>query len=294
MTLASMTGFARSEDLLDDWSWAVEARSVNGRNLEVKVRAPTGFDHLERSARELAQSRFQRGQVNVLIQAQRTSTSRQLRVNADVLEQYLTFGEALAADGRASLPTSDGLLALPGVIDIVERDDPGTEAPASLQSAMTQSIARALDGLRQCRDLEGQAIAVVLDRLLERLSVLTEAAEIEAIEQPGLIKARFERRLVELAGDAMSAERIVQEASAMALKADVREELDRLASHTTAARSLIAAGGAVGRRLDFLAQEFMREANTLCAKSSSLALTSLGLELKATIDQLREQVQNVE
>jgi uncharacterized protein (TIGR00255 family) len=293
MAVSGMTGFGRVEGALGAWTWAVEARSVNGRNLDVRFRGPPGFDGLERAAREGAQGRFQRGQVTVGVQARRAEGAGSVRVNLEQVERYLALGAPLVAAGRAGPPTLDGLLALRGVI---EAEDAGldADAQAELEAAMAASIAQALDGLLAARREEGAALAPVLGGQVGRIAELTGQAHGIAEGQPAAIKARFEARLKELAGEAASEERIVQEAAAMAVKADVREELDRLAGHVDAARGLLAADGAVGRRLDFLTQEFMREANTLCSKSQLAALTSVGLELKATIEQFREQVQNVE
>ena len=293
MSITSMTGFARVEGGLADWSWSVEARSVNGRNLEVRFRGPPGFDPLERVAREAAQARFQRGQLNVAVQAKRTQAARRPKVNTEVLERYLAFGDALLAKGRASAPTLDGLLALPGVVEMAEDDDDAAGRTA-VSAAMGLTIVKALEGLAVGRAEEGAAIGAVLAGFLTRIDTLTVAAAIEADAQPSLIKARFERRLTELVGELVDADRILQEAATMATRADVREELDRLSGHIIAARTLLTQDAAAGRRLDFLTQEFMREANTLCSKSASAALTVLGLDLKAVIDQFREQVQNVE
>ena len=293
MSVTSMTGFARVEGDSGDWSWSVEARSVNGRNLEGRVRAPPGFDALERVARDAAQTRFQRGQLNVTIQAKRLQAARRPRINTDVLDRYLGFSDALLAAGRASAPTLDGLLALPGVIEMADDDDDAAER-AAVSAAMAGSISTALDSLGLSRRAEGEAIGAVLAGFLRRIETLTVAADGEAATQPALIKARFERRLAELLGESVNVERIVQEAAAMATRADVREELDRLSGHIAAAHALLSQDAAAGRRLDFLTQEFMREANTLCSKSASTGLTALGLDLKAVIDQFREQVQNVE
>jgi uncharacterized protein (TIGR00255 family) len=288
-----MTGFGRAEGALGGWSWAVEARSVNGRNLEVRFRGPSGLDGLERAAREGAQSRFQRGQVTVGVQARRSEGAAAVRINLEQLERYLALGAPYVADGRAAAPRIDGLLALRGV---VEADDAGLEpeAQAELEAAIGVSIAAALDELLATRRGEGAALLPVLGGQVDRIGVLAGQARGVAAGQPAAIKARFEARLKELAGEAATEERIVQEAAAMGVKADVAEELDRLGGHVDAARALLAADGAVGRRLDFLTQEFMREANTLCSKSALSALTTLGLDLKATIEQFREQVQNVE
>lgn len=293
MPISGMTGFGRAEGALGAWSWAAEARSVNGRNLDVRFRGPPGFEGLERAAREGAQARFQRGQVTVGVQAKRIEGAGSVRVNVEQLERYLELGRPLLADGRVGPPTLDGLLALRGV---VEAEDAGLDpdAQAELEAAMGATVAAALDGLLVARRQEGTALLPVLHGQVERIFEFAGQAHAIAADQPAAIKARFEARLKELAGEAATEERIVQEAAAMAVKADVREEIDRLFGHVDAAKGLLASDAAVGRRLDFLTQEFMREANTLCSKSQLAALTTVGLDLKATIEQFREQVQNVE
>ncbi|HEV2531490.1 YicC/YloC family endoribonuclease [Phenylobacterium sp.] len=293
MTISGMTGFGRSEGALAGWSWAVEARSVNGRNLEVRFRGPPGFDALERAAREQAQARFQRGQLTVGVQAKRSEGSAAVRLNLEQLDRYLAAGAPYLKSGQAGPPSLDGLLALKGVIETEDAvEDP--EARAELETAMTASLAAAMDSLAKARREEGTALLAILAGFLDRIAELVAQAETQAGEQPAAIKERFARRMAELIGEHAPEERIVQEAAAMATKADVREELDRLAGHVSGARELLKGQAAVGRRLDFLTQEFMREANTLCSKSASAALTSTGLDLKAVIDQFREQVQNVE
>jgi uncharacterized protein (TIGR00255 family) len=294
MGLSGMTGFGRADGVQDDWTWAAEARSVNGRNLDVRFRGPPGFETLERAARDGAQGRFQRGQITVGLQAKRAESQAQVRINLDQIERYLAATQALVTEGRATPPALDGLLALRGVIDVADAE-PDPEALARVEAAMTASIGQALDALKLAREAEGAALQGVLLGLTDRIADLTAQAEVLAAEQPEVIKARFARRIAELIDDPAGLEaRIVQEAAAMAVKADVREELDRLTGHVDAARGLLTGEGPVGRRLDFLTQEFMREANTLCSKSALSALTAVGLELKAVIEQLREQVQNVE
>ncbi|MEO8812599.1 MAG: DUF1732 domain-containing protein [Caulobacteraceae bacterium] len=293
MSLSGMTGFARVEGAAGDWTWAVEARSVNGRALETRFRGPPGFDGLERLAREAAQARFHRGQINLAVQARRSEGAGGSRVNVEMLEMYLRVGAPLIAAGRATPPSMDGLLALRGVIEAGdESEDPQTRVEA--ERVMSASIAAALDGLKLARLEEGASLTGVLAGFVDRIESTVAAAEREAATQPRIIRDRFQLRLIELAGEAATPERIVQEAATAAVKADVREELDRLTGHVAAARSLLGGEAAAGRRLDFLTQEFMREANTLCAKAASPPLTRLGLDLKATIDHFREQVQNVE
>jgi uncharacterized protein (TIGR00255 family) len=289
-----MTGFAREDAALESWSWAVEARSVNGRNMEARFRGPPGFDALERAAREGCQARFQRGQITIGLQAKRAETAGQVRINTEQLERYLQVANGYAGSGRAAPPAIEGLMALRGVIEQAEDDD-DPDVRAEVEAAMTASIERALDGLKASRQAEGQALTPVLAALVDRIEALVAAAALEAQAQIGAVKERFERRVAELVADrAALEERIVQEGALLAARADVQEELDRLANHVAAARTLIAGDQAAGRRLDFLTQEFMREANTLCSKSATTSLTTVGLELKAVIEQLREQVQNVE
>jgi uncharacterized protein (TIGR00255 family) len=293
MAISGMTGFGRAKGASGEWSWAVEARSVNGRNLEVRFRAPPGFEALERVAREGAQSRFQRCQLTIGVQAKRAEAASAVKVNVEQLERYLAASAPYVATGLAAAPRMDGLLALRGVIEAADAiEDP--EAQAALEAAVALSLGAALEGLLAARREEGRALSGVLGGLVDRIAQLVADAQGHAEGQPAVIKDRFHRRMAELAGEAVSEDRIVQEAAALAVKADVREELDRLRGHVDAARGLLAGDGAVGRRLDFLTQEFMREANTLCSKSALSALTATGLDLKAVIEQFREQVQNVE
>jgi uncharacterized protein (TIGR00255 family) len=293
LKLSSMTGFARVEGAAGAWSWAVEARSVNGRNLEVRFRGPPGFDGLERIAREAGQARFQRGQVNVSITARRAETAGAVRINREVLERYLLLADELTGKGHALTPSADGLLGLRGVLEAGEAEE-APEARGAAEAAMGKSLAAALDGLKTSRLAEGASLGAVLSGLVDQIETLCAEAETEATAQGPALKERFAKRLADLLGEAAPADRIVQEAAVMATKADVREELDRLTSHVAAARALMAEDAAAGRRLDFLTQEFMREANTLCSKSATTGLTRVGLALKAAVDQFREQVQNVE
>ena len=294
MTLLSgMTGFGRAEGALDGWTWAVEARSVNGRNLEVRFRGPNGFDNLERLAKAAGQARLNRGQVTIGVQARRAPGDiSALKVNEAVLARYLQLANQLAEEG-ATPPSADGLLSLRGVLDMDEEvEDP--EARAPIEAAMAASVEQALDALKLSREGEGAQLRPVIEGFVGRIEALVTTAETEAAAQTAAVRDRFARRMAELAPDVPGLEdRIVLEAAALATKADVREELDRLNAHVASARSLLDQAPA-GRKLDFLMQEFMREANTLCSKSATTPLTAVGLDLKAVIEQLREQVQNVE
>jgi len=292
-TISGMTGFGRAEGAEGDWSWSVEARSVNGRNLEVRFRGPPGFDALERHAKAAAQARLSRGQVTLGVQAVRASLgAAALKVNQDILARYLTLANQLAEEG-ATPPSADGLLSLRGVLEAPEEvDDP--EVRAAAEAGMAAAIDLALEALKISRDREGAQLLPVIADFIDRIEALVALAEGEAAAQSDAIRERFARRMTELAPDAPGlADRIYLEAASLATKADVREELDRLTAHVASARTLLQQPPA-GRKLDFLMQEFMREANTLCSKSATTALTGIGLELKAVIEQLREQVQNVE
>ena len=227
------------------------------------------------------------------VQARRSEGATEVRINEAVLERYLALGAPLVAAGRAGPPALDGLLGLRGVIEAAEADD-DPEAQSALEAAVALSVGAALEALATSRREEGLALTSVLIGLVDKIEALVGQAWTLAEGQPAAIKERFEKRMTELAGETVGADKIVAEAAAMAVKADVREELDRLRAHVDAARGHIATDGPQGRRLDFLTQEFMREANTLCSKSALGALTTVGLELKATIEQFREQVQNVE
>jgi uncharacterized protein (TIGR00255 family) len=214
------------------------------------------------------------------------------RVNEAVLATYLRLANQLAEEG-ATPPSADGLLALRGVIEVADEDE-DAEARAALEAAMAATVEQALDALKVSRQREGEQLTPVIHDFVGTIEALVARAELEASAQVEAIRERFTRRISELAPDAPGLdERVFLEAAALATKADVREELDRLTAHVASARALLQQPPA-GRKLDFLMQEFMREANTLCSKSATTALTGIGLELKAVIEQLREQVQNVE
>lgn len=291
--LSGMTGFGRADGALDGWTWSVEARSVNGRNLEVRFRGPNGFDNLERLAKAAAQGLLSRGQVTLGLNARRADgDAPTLKINEAVLARYLMLANQLAEDG-ATPPSADGLLGLKGVIESEEAVD-DVEGRAVVEAAMAVSIEQALAALKVSREREGAQLRPVIADFVARIETLVAAAEREAAAQTEAVRDRFARRMAELAPDGPGLqERIVLEAAALATKADVREELDRLSAHVASARVLLDQPPA-GRKLDFLMQEFMREANTLCSKSATTALTATGLDLKAVIEQLREQVQNVE
>ena len=291
--ISGMTGFGRADGALAGWTWTVEARSVNGRSLEVRYRGPGSFENLERLTKAAAQGRLNRGQVTLGVQAKRAEGSEPApRVNEAVLATYLKLANQLAEEGAVP-PSADGLLSLRGVIEVAEEVE-DLEAHAAVEAAIAVTIEQALDALKVSRQREGEQLTPVIHDFVGTIEALVARAELEASSQTEAIRERFTRRISELAPDAPGLdERIFLEAAALATKADVREELDRLTAHVDSARTLLQQPPA-GRKLDFLMQEFMREANTLCSKSATTPLTGIGLELKAVIEQLREQVQNVE
>ena len=289
-SLASMTGFARADGSANGFTWAWELRSVNGRGLDLRFRLPPGHDQFEAALREAAGKALRRGNVTANLTVRRDSEPR-LRADPAALEQAL----ALALDLHRRLPGSpvpraEALLALPGVLRPAEPDE--SVDPA----ALTTGFAEALAALVASRQAEGARLAKTIDVLLDEIATLHEQAKQEAADQPAAQRAKVMDNLAALLREAPSLpeDRIAQEVALLAARSDVREELDRLASHIEAARVLLAEAVAVGRRFDFLVQEFNREANTLCSKSASLALTGTGLRLKGAIERLREQVQNIE
>ncbi|MDI7774580.1 YicC/YloC family endoribonuclease [Asticcacaulis sp. EMRT-3] len=290
-----MTGFARCEGGYGDLNWTLELRSVNGRGLEIKYRFPAGFEMVERLGRDLAKTRFQRGQMNLNLIVNSSAGQGGIAINQQVLDTYVQASAQLIEAGYALTPGADGLLALRGVIEAAGEDRPALDEGS--ESALAGDMATLFERLLAARRGEGQALEAVLKAHLSAMAELVGRAQAQATEQVAVIHERFSRRLAELMSEGVTEnfdERVLQEAALQAGKADVREELDRLVSHIAQAHQLIEAESAPGRKLDFLAQEFMREANTLCSKSAFIELTRTGLELKAVIDQFREQTQNVE
>jgi uncharacterized protein (TIGR00255 family) len=291
-----MTGFARAAASDDRFAWTWEARSVNGRGLDVRCRVPPGFDQLESAARAAAAKRFSRGNINLTLSVERKAGTTRVVVNRDVLDQVLALVKDLEGRTGAAPPRLDGLLAVRGVIETVDDSGESEEAAARRDETMLATLDAALAQLHAVRQVEGRALFAALTSHLDEIEGLTRDAAGQAASQPAAIKARLEAQLAELLGQqpAVPQDRLAQEVALLATRADVREELDRLHAHIAAARSLLRADGAIGRRLEFLAQEFNREANTLCSKSNDIELTRTGLALKAAIDRLREQSANIE
>ena len=296
MTFASMTGFAESTGSHEGLRWRWDAKSVNSRSLDMRLRLPPGYDPLEAPVRRLASERFLRGALQLSLSIETPEGVRGLAVDAAALASAVRIAREVAAETGLAPARVDGLLALKGVIvsdDGVPALDP--VARGSRDAAILESLALAFDKLAKERGREGAKLAALLKSQVEEIEQLVADAGQLAAAQPASLKARLQTQLKELLdGNAIPEERLVQEVALLAVKADVREELDRLTAHVQDAQALIAQGKGVGRKLDFLAQEFNREANTLCSKSADIALTRNGLALKAVIDQFREQSQNVE
>ncbi len=291
--VASMTGFARVDGHADGYAWTLEAKSVNGRNLDLRCRMPAGFDQLEAQARAEIPKKLARGTVNLTLSVTRTSTVSQLRINRELLAQVLELSREIEGQGAAP-PRLDALLTVRGIIEPVEEDE--TEARERLDVALKKDVGTVVERLAAARASEGARLVTVLNGHLDEIARLTAAAAACSSVQPDVLKEKLRSQVAALldAVPALSEDRLAQEAALIIAKGDVREEMDRLRAHVQAARDLLAEGGAIGRRFDFLCQEFNREANTLCSKSSDVELTRIGLALKASIEQLREQVQNIE
>jgi uncharacterized protein (TIGR00255 family) len=295
MTLRSMTGFARSAGAHGAVRWHWELRSVNGRGLDVRLRVPPGFEALEPAIRERVGRRLARGSISVSLSVHRDSPVSDIRLNEDLLGKVLAAIDRIRAAGDFERPRPDGLLGLRGVLEIVEQEESETEVEAR-QAAMMAGLDTAITGMIEARTAEGRRLEPVLQGHLAMVDTLVDKVAASAARTPETVRFRLKEQVAKLidATHTLDEARLYQEAALLAQRADVEEELKRLKAHIGAARDLLASSTPVGRKLDFLAQEFNREANTLGAKSNDLEITRLGLELKAVIDQLREQVQNIE
>lgn len=295
MALSSMTGFARGHGTSGSYAWAWEIKSVNGKGLDLRLRLPPGWDAIETVVRAAAAEKFARGSLQANLIVDRTGAAPAVRINAAVLDAVLAAMGELSGRIEAAPPSLDGLLALKGVMEVGDAGEDEDERRAA-EAAATAGFAEALAALAAMRRHEGVALARVLTARLAEIAALAQRAEAAPGRRPEAIRKRLAEQVAALLeqSERFDAGRLHQEAILIATKADVREELDRLTAHLEQARTLMTQGGPVGRRLDFLAQELNREANTLCAKAGDLELTNIGLELKAAVEQFREQVQNVE
>jgi len=292
--LSGMTGFGRAAGEADWGRWSIEARSVNGRGLDVRVNLPGGFDVLERAIREGAAARFRRGSLQVAVRIDAAEAGA-AAINHVLLDQLT---EAWLARTGEQMIRAESLAALMTVRGVVEAETADLRALAEVDEVMAprlEGAAAALDALAAARGQEGRALSDLLTTMLDQMAAAAGEATAAAEGQPAAIQSRLHTRIGELTGAGeIDQDRLAAEVALMASKADVREELDRLAAHLATAREHLAAGSPAGRKLDFLSQELYREATTLCSKSASLALTQAGLALKGLIDQFKEQAANVE
>lgn len=294
MTLKSMTGFARREGAAAGVSWHWEVRSVNGRGLDVRLRTPPGYEALEMPAREAVAKKLVRGNVAATLSVRREALQGQLRLNEAALAQVLSAAERVRQLTGSGPVSVEGLLGIKGVLETTDEDD--ASASSAVPAAMLQSFVEAIDGLAAARAAEGARLSEVIQVQLGEIERLVSFVEQAPARGPEAIAARLKETVARLIdGDnGLDPARLHQEAVLLATRADVEEELRRLRVHVAAARDLLGEQGAVGRKFDFLAQEFNREANTLCSKANDTEITRAGLALKVVIDQMREQVQNIE
>ncbi len=294
MTISGMTGFARAEGEHAGQRWIWELKSVNGRGLDLKLRVPQGFDALEPAARAAATQRFKRGSIQATLSfAREAGEVGAVKIDLELVERLVQAGETFGS--RVEKPRWDGLLGLRGVMLGEDAATMSEEERAAFEAALLLGFTRALDALAEARQGEGRMLAVALGEAADRMDALIAAARKSAAAAPAAALERIRQRLEALAPEVkMDPARLAQEAAIAATRADVQEELERLAAHALELRALLTKPEPAGRRLDFLGQELTREANTLCSKSSDLELTRIGLDLKTVVDQIKEQAANVE
>ncbi|MBU6529002.1 YicC family protein [Methylocystis sp. MJC1] len=290
-----MTGFARTRGSHGPWSYAWELKTVNAKGLDLRLRVPPNFDAVEIKARAAISAGLARGSVFANLTAKRAEEEGAARINRAALDRLLAALDDLPQLASLRPASLDGLLAIRGVVEIVEPEDDEAQR-AVLEKSVLAALDETLEALLASRRAEGAALTAVLRERLTRIGALAAQADALPARQPEAVRQRLVQQVARLleSAEGLDPARLHQEAVLLAVKADIREELDRLAAHVASAQKLLAEGGPIGRRLDFLAQEFSRETNTLCAKSNDSALTEIGLELKIEVEQLREQVQNIE
>ncbi|NEU12160.1 YicC family protein [Methylobacterium sp. BTF04] len=292
MILSSMTGFARAAGTTGPVQWAWEVRSVNGRGLDVRLRVPNGYDAVGEVARAALQKTLTRGQCQLSLNLTRPEAPPRMRINEALLASLAAAVARVPCPAGMAPASLDGLLSLRGVI---ESDEEPTADAEALAHDLAAGVVSLVTDLVEARRTEGRQLLALVQGQLAEMARLTQAAEECPARKPEAVRARLSATIATLvAAGSLDPDRLHQEAVLLAAKADVREELDRLQAHLANAAELLAAGGPIGRKLDFLAQELGREANTLCAKANDITLSRIGLDLKAVVEQFREQVQNVE
>ena len=295
MALSSMTGFARAHGVSGAYAWSWELKSVNAKGLDVRFRLPPGWDAVEVAARQRVAEKLSRGTVYCNLTAERKGVAPTVKINEPVLTAVIASLQQLTGKIDAGAPTLDGILSLKGVMEVSEENEREDERQAA-EAAIVAGFDAALKDFVAMRRHEGDALGTILNARLSEISALAARAEAAPGRKPEAIKARLAEQVATLleASQRFDSDRLYQEAIMLASKADVREELDRLAAHVAQSQKLLRDGGPAGRRLDFLAQELNRESNTLTAKANDVELTNIGLELKSVVEQFREQVQNLE
>lgn len=294
MSIHSMTGFGRSSGHSGAWSWAWEIRTVNSKGLDLRLRLPPGFDAVDIEARAAIAKALTRGACHATLTTLREGANADIRINRGALDSLMAQLADIPLNANVRPASLDGLLALRGMVESGEQED-DEASRAALAMDVLAGLKTALEAVTAMRLTEGAAIGSVLQDRVARIAALADQAEAAPGRGAEAVKARIARQIEALGhAQGLDPQRLHQEAVLLASRADIREELDRLHTHARAAAELLQKGGAIGRRLDFLAQELGRESNTLCAKSNDSALTAIGLELKVEVEQFREQVQNIE
>lgn len=295
MTLQSMTGFARTQGQFEETSWVWELRSVNGKGLDLRLRIPSGFEALEVKSRKLLTTYFTRGNVQISLSVTQSSSASLPYINQEAVSTLLEAAKELQQRVGGDLPSAAELMAMRGVVELQEKQL-NDEEKDTLHLAILESLKEAAEALLSMRQGEGRAIAEVLRQQVEKIEQLHRQIEANDARSPEAIKQQLQTQIDKIVENnaEFDDQRLYQEVAILAAKADLQEELDRLVVHVKAAQDLLRSDGPVGRRLDFLAQEFNRECNTICSKSNSAEVTSIGLDMKLIIDQFREQLQNME
>ena len=296
MSVHSMTGYARTEGYNEHCSWTWEVRGVNGKGLDVRCRVPGGFETLDVTARDRAKKCLRRGNITLSLSIEWVRKGEAFVINEAALKNYVDLLPQLSRQVPDASPvTMDGLLSLKGVIEPSDQSL-SDDTQKGLEIFLLKDLDETLVALQTMRDEEGARLGDVLNQQVDTIASLCQAAAKVAAFRPDAIRKRLKKQVEVLLEDVptLSAERLEQEAALLMTKADISEELDRLSAHVAAAQDLLKQDSSIGRKLDFLCQEFNREANTLCSKSGDVELTRIGLDMKVMIEQFREQVQNIE
>ncbi len=295
MTLSSMTGFGRAQGQIENYSWVWEIRSVNGKAMDVRMRIPSGLDAFDQHIKTTLSKVFSRGSINVSLQLQKDSSEVDVKVNEGALDKLINIAKQASQKHDLPMPSIDALLAIRDVVEISTMEEDAQKI-INRDQQLKLSLEDAIAALKKSREEEGAATYIMLKNILDEIERLLKEGEKIAAKQPELLKNKFLAKVNALISDikGFDQDRVTQEVVILATKADVKEETDRLVAHIASAKKLLKQKGPVGRKLDFLTQEFNREANTLCSKSTDIKLSNIGLSLKTAIDQFREQIQNVE